>query len=106
MQYQLCLVPKDISVAPACSSASLTFSSPGVYEATQALSTFSNYGSVNWASGIDDIMLVVKDEQGRPVDNAYFLSSDAASLDLNQYFPMNVRYAAVIVPPGGSFQGW
>ena len=105
VQYQLCLVPKDISTSPACSNAQLSFSEPGVYETSQPLSSFLNYARVNWANGIDDVMLVVKDGEGRPIDNAYFTQS-GDSLELNNYFPMSVRFEAVIVPPGGRFQGW
>lgn len=105
VQYQLCLVPKDISTSPACSNAKLSFSGPGVYENNQPLSSFLNYNRVNWSSGIDNVMLVVKDGEGRPVDSSYFTQS-GDDLELDNYFPMNVRFEAVIVPPGGSFQGW
>ncbi len=105
VQYQLCLVPKDITTSPACSNAKLSFSGPGVYENSQPLSSFLNYARVNWANGIDNVMLVVKDGEGRPIDNAYFTQS-GDTLDLASYFPMNVRFEAVIVPPGGRFQGW
>jgi tetratricopeptide (TPR) repeat protein len=105
VQYQLCLVPKDISTSPACSNAKLSFSGPGVYENSQPLSSFLNYNRVNWNNGIDNVMLVVKDGEGRPIDSAYFTQS-GDSLDLNSYFPMNVRFEAVIVAPGESFQGW
>ncbi|CAN5876845.1 hypothetical protein BH24DEI2_BH24DEI2_24240 [soil metagenome] len=105
VQYQLCLVPKDISTSPACSNTKLSFSGPGVYENNQPLSSFLNYNRVNWNSGIDNVMLVVKDAEGRPIDSSYFTQS-GDDLKLDDYFPMNVRFEAVIVPPGASFQGW
>ena len=104
--YQLCLVPVDISATPACSSSGLTFSRPGVYETEQPLNSFSNYGGINWDKGIVDVMVVIKDEAGRPVDNSYFLAQNAQAPDLDDYYPMSVRYDAVITPAGGSFQGW
>ena len=106
VRYQLCLVPKNISVKPACSTSELSFSDTGVYENTQPLSSFSNYSSVDWESGIDDVMLVVKDDQGRPVDAAYFVGQGSETLNLEDYFPMQVNFAVVLVPPGISFQGW
>ena len=106
VRYQLCLVPKNISVKPACSTSELAFSDPGVYESTQPLSSFSNYTSVDWESGIDDVMLVVKDSQGRPVDDAYFVGQRDETLNLDDYFPMQVSFEAVLVPPGANFQGW
>ena len=106
VRYQLCLVPKNISVKPACSSSELAFSGTGVYENTQPLSSFSNYSGIDWASGIDDVMLVVKDGQGRPVDDAYYVSQGGEALDLDDYFPMQVSFEAVLVPPGADFQGW
>ena len=105
VQYQLCLVPKDISTSPACSDGKLSFSGPGVYENSQPLTSFLNYNRVDWNSGIENVMLVVKDGEGRPVDSTYFTQS-GASLNLDRYFPMNVRFEAVIVPSGGKFQGW
>ena len=106
VRYQLCLVPKNISVKPACSTSELTFSDTGTYENTQPLSSFSNYSSVDWESGIDDVMLVVKDSQGRPVDDAYFVGQGSETLDLNDYFPMQVSVEVVLVPRGANFQGW
>lgn len=106
VRYQLCLVPKNISVRPACSNAELSFSGTGVYESTQPLSSFSNYSGIDWESGIDDVMLVVKDGEGRPVDDAYYVSQRGETLDLDDYFPMQVSFEAVLVPPGADFQGW
>ena len=107
VQYQLCLVPDDeIAVRPACSRESFSFSQPGVYESSEPLSDFAGYGSIDWSKGLVNAMLVLKDAEGRPLDNSYFLSEADAPLDLSRYYPMLVRYEAVIVPPGGSFQGW
>lgn len=106
VRYQLCLVPNDeIVVRPACSSDTLSFDAPGVYEARQALSAFSEYDNIDWGKGLVNVMLVLKDSDGRPLDNTYFLG-DAEPIDLGRYYPMQVRYEAVIVPPGGTFQGW
>ena len=107
VQYQLCLVPDDeIVVRPACSTEVLEFSAPGVYETRQALSSFSEYDSIDWSRGLINVMLVLKDEQGQPLDNTYLVGRSEADIDLSRYYPMSVRYEAVLVPTGATFQGW
>jgi tetratricopeptide (TPR) repeat protein len=107
VNYQICLVNgDDISVGPACSAlGNLTFSGPGTYEAEQAVTSFSNYGSLNWERGLTEVMLVLKDEDGNSLDNRYSYASPE-ELDLDQYYPMEVRYTAILVPEGSSFPGW
>ena len=108
VQYQLCLVPNDdISVQPACTRASgLSFSEPGVYQFEQSISSLSQYDAIDWSKGISDLILVLKDKDGYPVDNRYFFSNDGTSLDMSLYYPMQVRYSAVLVPAGSQFAGW
>ena len=105
VQLQVCLVPNDnISVKPSCSSASqLSFTGTGSFEAQQALSSFSQYDAVDWNRGISNLMLLVKDASGNPIDPAYSGVSDE---ELSRYYPLEVRYSAVLVPAGGSFPGW
>lgn len=110
VNYQLCLVNgEDVSVAPACSSlGTLSFSAPGTYEAEQSVTSFSNYSRVNWARGLSEVMLVLKDADGKALDDRSSYRSDvsAPTFDLNEYYPMEVRYTAIFVPDGGSFPGW
>jgi tetratricopeptide (TPR) repeat protein len=103
--YQLCLVPNDdISVKPTCSRAEeLEFNDIGVYESQQALGEFYQYDNINWRKGISNLMVILRDERGNPIDTA-FARESGRTLDL--YYPMNVRYSVVLVPPGGSFRGW
>ena len=105
VQLQVCLVPNDnISVKPSCSSASqLSFTGTGSFEAQQALPSFSQYDAINWNRGISNLMLLVKDANGNPIDPAYSGVSDE---ELSRYYPLEVRYSAVLVPAGGSFPGW
>jgi tetratricopeptide (TPR) repeat protein len=107
VNYQICLVNgDDISVGPACSNlGALTFSSPGTYEAEQSVTAFSNYGSLSWERGLTEVMLVLKDENGNSLDDRYSYATSEA-LDLDQYYPMEVRYTAILVPEGSSFPGW
>ena len=105
VQLQLCFVPNDdISVNPACSNASnLSFSGTGTAEAQQPLSSFGAYGGVDWERGVTNLMLLVKDSSGNPIDPAY---ANITRADLERYFPITLRYSAVLVPVGGSFPGW
>jgi hypothetical protein len=108
VHYQLCLVNgDDISVGPACSAlGNLAFSSPGTYESEQAVTSLSNYNGVNWKRGLTEVMLVLKDAAGNSLDDRYSYRSDTEAPDLNQYYPMEVRYTAILVPEGGNFPGW
>jgi tetratricopeptide (TPR) repeat protein len=103
--YQLCLVPNDdISVKPTCSRAEeLEFNDIGVYESQQPLSEFYQYDNIDWRKGISNLMVILRDEDGNPIDTA-LARERGRNLDL--YYPMNVRYSVVLVPPGGSFRGW
>jgi tetratricopeptide (TPR) repeat protein len=107
VSYQLCLVPNDdIGVRPACStSGTLQFTTPGVYESAQPVSTFSQSNAIDWRRGISDLFVVIRDAQGNPVDPRYFFDS-AGPLELDRYYPMQVRYQAMIIPAGSSFPGW
>ena len=108
VRYQICLVPTNIALRPACSDETqLTFTEPGIYEANQALSTFSNAGPIDWRQGILNVMLIVKDGEGNPIDGSFPLVENwHGTPDLSLYYPMQVRYSAVIIPPGGEFTGW
>jgi tetratricopeptide (TPR) repeat protein len=103
--YQLCLVPNDdISIKPACSRAQgLEFHDIGVYEFQQPLSNFYQYDSINWSRGISNLIVILRDENGNPLDPR---SSPEQRLDLNLYYPIEVRYSVVLVPEGGTFRGW
>jgi tetratricopeptide (TPR) repeat protein len=103
--YQLCLVPNDdISIKPACSRASgLTLSDVGVYEFTQPLSSFYEYYNIDWSKGISNLMVIIRDKNGNPIDA---VSVTAQGESLEGYFPMQVRYSVVLVPSGGEFRGW
>ena len=105
VQLQVCLVPNDdISVKPSCSSASqLSFTGTGSFEAQQALESFTQYDAIDWDRGISNLMLLLKDASGNPIDPAY---SGVSSEELSRYYPLEVRYSAVLVPAGGSFPGW
>ena len=103
VQFQVCFAPNDISVRPSCSSSSgLTATGAGVYETEQALSSFSRYGSVDWTRGISGLMLILRDGDGNPINNDLV----AEGVDLADYYPLEAKYTAMLVPLGSSFPGW
>ena len=105
VHLQVCLVPNDdISVKPTCSDAStLSFSSTGPVEDEQSLTSFTQYDAVDWSRGVSNLMVIVKDANGNPIDPGY---ADFSEADLARYYPLKIRYSAVLVPAGGRFPGW
>lgn len=108
VRYQLCLVPVDITVAPACSDATrLAFSDAGTLVTDQPLASLSGADRIAWSSGITSVMLVVRDASGTPVDERSFAAaSDRTRFEMSDFYPMAVRYQAMLVPAGASFPGW
>ena len=108
VKYQLCLIPDDdISIQPACSNKNtLQLTSPGTYESSQSINSFSNYQQINWQNGILELLLVVNDTHGEPLDDSYLVKADGSNVDILEFFPMQVHYTAVWVPDGASFTGW
>ena len=100
VQYQLCLVPANIAQNPACSNATgLQFTAPGTYEYRQPMTSLSNHAGINWKRGLQNLMLVVKDGAGNPIDTSFALKDAwAGSPELSLYYPMQVRYTATIIP--------
>jgi len=108
VRYQLCLVPVDITVAPACSDAArLAFSDAGTLVTDQPVASLSGAGRIAWSSGVTSVMLVVRDASGTPVDDRSFAAAgDRTSFEMSDFYPMTVRYQAMLVPAGASFPGW
>ena len=116
VQYQHCLLQSALafsgtnalSSVSACSDANgLTLTAPGIYEHVQPLPSLVRVGAFNWRQPVAQQLLIVKDRRGVPIDNRYgFAGNWYASPIFSLYYPMQVRYTAVIVPPGGEFTGW
>lgn len=105
---QLCLVPDDlITVSPACSDASrVRLPSSGVVSATQSVTGLDGAAGVDWSQGMAQLIVVLRDTEGRPLDSRYALDTNGRPLDVTAYYPMNLRVRAALVPPGGTFSGW
>jgi hypothetical protein len=108
VQYQLCLVPFDIAIAPACSDAgALVLGPSGASVSAQSLSGLSGSDRIDWANGIASVMLIMRDESGTPLDEqALTAAGERRQIDLERYYPRTLRVQAVLVPPGAAFAGW
>ena len=103
--YQLCLVPADIAVRPACTDPDrLAFSGTGTYEGEQPWSGLAGFDGVDWQAGVDSVMTVLRRPDGAPLEPPR-TGSDADD-QLAAYIPMTVRIQALAVPAGAPFPGW
>lgn len=105
---QLCLVPDDlITVAPACSSAAnLRLTGPGVVTATQSVTGMEGSAAVDWSQGMSQMIVVLRDTNGLPLDPRYATDESGRPLDVSFYYPLTLRINAVLIPAGGAFGGW
>lgn len=105
---QICLVPNDlITVGPACSDAGrIRLVGTGAVRASQSVVSLTGATQVAWAEGLSQLLLVLRDAAGRPLDPRYATDDAGAPLDVNAYYPMELHVRAVLVPAGGTFAGW
>lgn len=108
VQLQVCLVPGDVSViSPACSDTSqIMLPGSGTVETSIAVAQLASGGAIDWGRGIAQILLVLRDDRGRPLDDRYTRGDDGRPLDLTPYYPMTLRVEAQLVPAGATFSGW
>ena len=108
VRYQLCLVPESIVVAPACTAPErLEVTSAGSVTVQQALDDLTGGAALEWSSGIEQLLLVLRRPDGEPIDERRLPSqSDVPRIDAARYYPMTVRISAILVAPGGTFPGW
>ena len=107
VHYQVCLVPFSAAVAPACSAPDdLILDGSGDRVATLDLSGFGGGEMIAWREGIKSVMLVLRDTQGRPLDERALTIAERREVDLDRYFPTTVHVQAVLVAPGSRFTGW
>ncbi len=105
---QLCMVPDDlITVAPTCSSpASVRLTGTGVVTATQSVTAMEGSSAVDWSQGMAQLIVVLRDTNGLPLDPRYATDESGRPLDVSTYYPLTFRINAVLVPAGGAFGGW
>jgi tetratricopeptide (TPR) repeat protein len=105
---QLCLVPDDlITVRPACSEPSaLRLEGEGVVSAAQSVAGMEGAAAIDWSQGMAQVLVVLRDAAGRPLDARYAYDEQGRPLDVAAYYPMSLRVRAALVPAGGTFTGW
>jgi hypothetical protein len=109
VKYQICLFQDQIIPEKhACSNEGLlSFTRTGTYYASQQMTSLFQYTNINWGRNLLTEMLVVKDKNGKPVDDRYgWAGTWDGSPNFGLYYPMRVRYTAIVIPPGGGLPVW
>ncbi|VVB55282.1 Carbohydrate binding domain protein [uncultured archaeon] len=111
VKYQICFFQDTITQPKhACTNRDLlAFNKTGTYYASQPLSNIYQSDHIDWGRKLLIIMLDMTDKNGvlidsRPVYNMGKIWDGSPNLAL--YYPMNVRYTAIIVPKGGGAPVW
>ena len=106
--YQICLFQDRLTADKHACSNGLTFTTPGTYYASQPMTSLYQYYNLDWNRTLLSEMLVVKDKNAIPVDSRYIalFGTYVGYPDLSLYYPMQVKYTAIIVPPGGGLPIW
>lgn len=100
VSYQACVWQRN---EHACSSMK-TFKGPGVYEWQEPFTSFWHGDRIDWTKPLAKLMLVVKDANGNPVDDRFgFGGKWAGTPDFSLYYPMTVRFTAVVVGKGARY---
>ena len=105
VNYQLCVFQDRHSADKHACDGTRTFTDPGVLEWKGSPAAMWQSKVIDWSRKLMDLMLVVKDRGGRPVDDRYgFGGKWEGSPDFSLYFPMTVRFTAVAVSRGGVYK--
>ncbi len=110
VNYQICIF-QDQHASPnhACARYQF-FTAPGLYTWSQAMPSLFQVANLDWTRRMLDTMLVVKDKDGDPVDDRYgFAGAWEGSPNFSLYYPMEVKFTAIVVRQGGTFAppaGW
>jgi len=107
VQYQLCIFQDEMIPEKHVCGPQPTFYTTGVYDNVTTLSSWYQYGNIDWTRSLLIEMTNIRDGAGNPVDDRWtFGGKWYGSPDFSLYYPMQVRFRAVLVPPGGVFAGW
>jgi len=110
VMFALCMFQDEvISSRHTCGSlGKLRFTAPGTFKSSQAMTNLYQYSTaVDWTRKPHVIMLHITDDYKHQPDSysdkmPYWYGTPDWSL----YYPMRVRYTAIIVPPGGGAPVW
>ena len=85
----------------------LELTSAGSVTVQQGVDDLTGAAALDWASGIEQVLLVLRRPDGEPLDDRRAPGqADGSGIDAARYFPMTVRVSAILVAPGGAFPGF
>jgi hypothetical protein len=110
VKYALCMFQDEI-VPPnhACGSLnSMTFTAAGTYYSSQVMTSLYQYSTaVDWDRKPHVIMLHMTDVNNHQPDSyAGYMDLWVGTPNWGLYYPMRLRYTAIVVPPGGGAPVW
>ncbi len=108
--YALCMFQDNVwAERHACGDMKkISFTAPGTYTSSQDMTTMFQYSSaVDWTRKPHVIMLHIGDKNKHQPDSyPGFIDKWFGTPNYSLYYPMKLRYTAVIVPPGGGAPVW
>lgn len=94
-RFQICF---EGSPSYACTNQAPAYTTTGVYTWTTPFPNFYQYSSVNWAQGVRDIALILKDtNNGKPAPE------NVGATESAKYMPTNLRVTVTLVSPGSTY---
>jgi hypothetical protein len=109
-RYGMCMFQDNVwAERHACGDLKkVSFTAPGTYYSTQDMTTMYQYSSaIEWTRKPHVIMLHITDANNRQPDSYDgFMGKWFGSPNWGLYYPMRLRYTAIVVPPGGGAPVW
>lgn len=103
VSYQVCIFQDKIISEKHTCSGYMKFTTTGTYYSNQTMQSLYQYNVIDWKRKLLSVMLVVKDANGKPIDDRYgFAGFWSGSPNYSLYYPMTVRYTVILVPKGES----
>jgi hypothetical protein len=110
VMFALCMFQDEtISSRHACGSLTkLRFTATGTYTSTQTMTSLFQYATaIDWTRKPNVIMLHITDaNKVQPDSYPEYLGRWFGSPNWGLYYPMRVRYTAIVVPSGGGAPVW
>ena len=110
VRYAICLFQDMVRAERhACGDLSrMAFTAPGTYYSSQSMPTLYQYSTaVDWTRRPHVIMLHMTDANNHQPDSyPEFIDLWYGTPNWGLYYPMKLRYTAIIVPPGGGQPVW
>jgi invasion protein IalB len=109
-RYGMCMFQDNVwAERHACGDLKkISFTAPGTYYSTQDMGTLYQYSTaIDWTRKPHVIMLHITDANNRQPDSYDgFMDKWFGTPNWGLYYPMRLRYTAIIVPPGGGAPVW